>query len=557
MSDMNKNRPEDEFDFSSMSLNELLASIHADLGDLPPAEEAGTPAAPQAESAPAPVRAAVGVLARPDDPDEPTGELPAPSAKRAEGKKAKKGAGKEKRRLSRFWKGVIIFAAVFILLIAAALVVFWNYIAAFDRSLPETAVRNFIDAAGEAYWLDGVKSAAYLNVSEFEDEGAIVDKFLLSAIEGKEFSFRKYTAEYTDEVPVYIISAGSTDFCRVELSPVEGRSAGFGMKLWQVSKVELLESFLKLESRTVRLNVKEDSSVRLNGIEVGRDYVLPDSDSYVADYCIEGIYDDYTLEVLDAGGEPEEPVSVSGDSYFFPVPGKAEFTFNISAPSGAVVTVGGVTLAEDSIVSTGGAYPVFDSVEELLTLDILDDDVSDALTKALENQPTVTVYRYSVYDYEKPAVAAAFADGSTVEGTENADGGYTFMPHSGAEPDEEAAQRAEEFIRRYVNFSANIGNQAWVNLEALRPYLLQGSELYNRIVNAADAMTLVDNATVTYDYMELGDFISYGGILTTCRVSFGLINTTSYDTRQVDSCYDLALLYVNGAWRVVSMVTVE
>ncbi len=460
------------------------------------------------------------------------------------------------RRRGRFWIGLGIYAAVFALVIAAGLVVFWNFIKAYELSRPDTTMLSFIESTDEDYWLDLIKTSAQTPFSEFEDQEQLTETLLLSKIRGQDITYSKYTGVFTDDSPVYIISAGDTQFCRASLIPEEKSSVGFGFTTWQLGKTELLESFDQPYSRTIQLTVKEDAEIILNGKAVSEEYALPDNDNYISVYRIENIYEDYTLDVCSSDGTAETPVSVSGDDYLYPVPDKLQFTFNINVPDDATVTVGDVTLTSEQLTGAGMLYPVWEDLQELTNLDSLSADFTARLSELLKEQPTFSQYSYSVLDYERPAVTAVSAEGVQLSHITLDEGRYIFSAQSNGE-DQEVADRAEKFIRRYISFSTNAGNSPQTNLHAIVPYMLRDTKLYDRIVASTDGMQWVNGRVVTYNSLEVSDVSVYDGILATCRVFFSVNNITNHGSRLMEDTYDLALVNTDGVWRVVSMVAVE
>ncbi|MBE7016903.1 MAG: hypothetical protein E7420_01910 [Ruminococcaceae bacterium] len=466
-----------------------------------------------------------------------------------------KSTGKKSSRRGRFWKGLGIYAAVLALIIAAGLVVFWNFIKAYELSRPDTAISSIVESKDESYWLELVASTP-LHFSEFEDSQLLTEKYLLSKIRGQDISFRKHSSVYTDDAPAYIVYAGDSPFCRAKLVPEEKSSVGFGFTSWTLGDFQPLESFALPSSRTIELTVKEDSEIILNGKTVSPAYELPDDDIYVSVYRIENIYEDYTLDVIDPEGAAETPVSVSGDSYLYPIPEKLSFAFTIDVPDGATVSVGDTALTSDLLVSEGNPYPVWNDIQEVTELESIGNELASQLSEQLRNQPRFSRYSCSVLYYELPTVTAVSSDGTPLSAISPDDGRYLFTLPSNEE-DEAVVQRAEEFIRSYINFSTNENGNAYGNLYKLLPNILVDTRLYNRMTASADGMYWVSGRTITYNSLEVSDVSVYGDILATCRVSFSVNNTTKYGTSLMENVYDLALVNTNGSWYVVSMADVE
>lgn len=461
-----------------------------------------------------------------------------------------------KNRRSRFWLGFGIYAAVFAVIVASALVVFWNFIKSYELSRPDTVMQDFVASTDEAYWLDLVSENAQTPLSEFEDSAALIDELLLSEIRGEEISFGKHSGVNTAASPAYIVSAGDCRFCSVKLVPDESRSLGFGFTAWKLGEIELLDAFVYPPSRTLELTVKEDAKVVLNGKALSEKYALSDDDDYINVYRVENIYKDYTLEVYNAEGSAESPETVNGDSYIYPIPSKEEFTFNIIVPDGARVTAGDTLLSADYLVSEKNTYPLWDDLQELTALDSLAADARERIASILDSQPHFSRYSYTVLDYVRPQLRAVSAAGDELSCTVIGEDTFVFSVSSES-TEQDVAERAENYIRKYISFSTNAGKDTFGNLYAVISQALRDTKLYDRLVGSTDGMRWVSGRVVTYNSLEVKDIIVYDGILATCRVYFSINDITGQGTNITEGTYDLALVKNKGQWQVASMIDVK
>ena len=133
------------------------------------------------------------------------------------------------RRGKKRWRVfLVIYTLLFLLAGAGGCFVLYRYCEAYERSLPEHVMDDFMASTTQEQWYDYIRSGVELPVSEFEDGEALFDAYYDAAIRGSRFSYWKYMEEYTSQTPVYKVRGGGMDLCLVRLKPRGSNAAGFG-----------------------------------------------------------------------------------------------------------------------------------------------------------------------------------------------------------------------------------------------------------------------------------------------------------------------------------------
>ena len=141
-------------------------------------------------------------------------------------------------RKHRFAIALIIYAVIVLLFILAGLLLFWQYIAAYELSL--------VDGVMDGYMADGltedinrdIDRFASAHETAFESAGDIA-AVLRSAVEGGELTYRKAPREYTPDEPVYSIRLDRRELGRVYFRSYSGSALDFGFPRWFVHRTEL------------------------------------------------------------------------------------------------------------------------------------------------------------------------------------------------------------------------------------------------------------------------------------------------------------------------------
>jgi len=253
---------------------------------------------------------------------------------------------------TRFWKVYTIAAAAAAVFLFAGLVVFYAFIASYEKAQPEYTARQYADTLTDdavSKWKWDTKPDA---VSPYETVEAIRSQYLaaLVSISGT-YSVRKDFTQYTAENPVFLILKGDTEIGSLVLSP--GGKGTFGMDRWSVSDASADLSPL-IRQKEYLVYVPTGASLTVNG-QPGRQEDRTQTDipykyasRYEANttrgwelYKISGLCAEPILS-CQLNGEECPAESAENNSMYFRFPPTSLHTFTVTVPENASVTVNGI-----------------------------------------------------------------------------------------------------------------------------------------------------------------------------------------------------------------------
>lgn len=215
-------------------------------------------------------------------------------------------------------KGTIVFRAVYfsltglaVIAIAIGLVIFNNFLADFENTLPEKQADKFISN------MDGESSELIIGstnfiTNEFERTDAFKNyyqQFLMG-----NYSYVKASKDSTEENPVYKIKSGDNEVARITLRQT-GEMSQFGFPLYELDNVRCNEP----ETLSVTVTAPSNATVYVNGLIVGSSYITKSGEPekhleyflgyideedkpFTVTYTIEGFLLEPEISVKDADG---------------------------------------------------------------------------------------------------------------------------------------------------------------------------------------------------------------------------------------------------------------
>jgi len=385
---------------------------------------------------------------------------------------------RNRKKHDSFWLIYTIVVAVLLIGIAAGLVLFYDFIDAFEASQPQSpadAAKNYALKLTEADVTEMLNvEADKLTWGSDESRSRAVQDYVDSFKEGSLFCRRNGG---TDDSPVYSVLAAKREICRIELkkAPI-GR---YGFDAWTVTdRYVSFEGFTNYTVTvpngtvlTVNGKVLDDSYVTERGapystspIEAGA-AELPVGVTYETDLFdvlpeITAVYNGHSL-VLKS----------DGTSYSAEYPAALLYSADIKVPAGSLVTVRGVNLAEHVTKASESAFGGL--IAEGLTVPSFDIYSLDGLYVPLAD---VTVK----------------LDGALLDFTETlTDNVQSISVDIGGVTDSEVSSFADSFTRAYFHYTSNGYRNTAENLAAALAYVKSGTELYTRI----------RDSKVGYDYV--------------------------------------------------------
>ena len=188
---------------------------------------------------------------------------------------------------------------------------------------------------------------------------------------------------------------------------------------------------------------------------------------------------------------------------------------SITVPSEFTVSINGQVLDESYIVESGIAY---DAVEEFYGDYTLPTKVTYAVDGFLGDL----------------ALEVTDAAGNPVEITEETDLNQ-FLPACSSQKVSELDTFVNGFLKRYVIFTGSANDAASINYVRLKEYLIEGSDLAQRLYSAIDGLNFAQSHGDTIQEVIINRYMDMGGDRYFCDVTYivqtigtkGAVNTTN------------------------------
>lgn len=194
-----------------------------------------------------------------------------------------------KRKPVTFWKFLIIFAEIFLIATCIGLIMFWEFIEAYEASRPQNAIVAFMaDLTPEKISGKDTDTLAAIdpNIRSEADNRAVIEESLSGGI-----SYAKNTKETTDERMVYMVLSGGRTIGRVVMTVVS--TDNYGFQYWDVT--EQSYDFSYLIGKSVSITVPEEFSVYADGVLLDDSYITETGIIYDV---VEEYYKDYDLPTM-------------------------------------------------------------------------------------------------------------------------------------------------------------------------------------------------------------------------------------------------------------------
>ena len=184
---------------------------------------------------------------------------------------------------------LLVYALVFLIALAVGLGWFWQYMADFESSRPDTALEGYMNSLTAEYVAD--RSGDLIGrIDHNVQTEAQCRQVLMSAL-GGDFSSAKKSKESGEDRHVYAIRCGSRVIGTMEMERC-GEMVG-SFQTWVVTKEVFDLSYLI--SEPVSITVPEDYPVYACGNLLKKDYITQDKIPYA---LLKGLYEDYALPYM-------------------------------------------------------------------------------------------------------------------------------------------------------------------------------------------------------------------------------------------------------------------
>lgn len=217
------------------------------------------------------------------------------------------------RRIDRFWLILSVCALSFLVVAGIGLLIFWDYMAAYEASRPQNSIADFMADVTPAYISklpDVLPEGIDFALQPEEDARKVIEESLGT------ISYAKNTKLSTDSKTVYMVLSSGKPVGQVAMTVV--RSDGYGFDYWAVT--EQSYDFSGLLSQPVSLTVPENYPVHAGGVQLGESYItqrdvqFESLEEYYAKYdlptlctyTVGPVMGSVALTVTDLEGQPVE-----------------------------------------------------------------------------------------------------------------------------------------------------------------------------------------------------------------------------------------------------------
>ena len=226
--------------------------------------------------------------------------------------------------MTKFQKGMALYAAVFLLLTAVTLAVFWDFLRAFEASQTANTMANYLSQLEGDRIFDHAEE--FTGKLDYRLEPESDCRATVSQLLEQPLTCARDTKRSMQEQQVYSVFLGETPMGTVTLTQQE--TGEYGFFPWQVAEEAFDLSFLLKEKLTV--TVPPEYAVTVNASILDQSYITEHSVHYEALEAFYGDYDLPTLVTYEAGPFLETPkVEIrDGEGNLVDLTGEAAFLDN-------------------------------------------------------------------------------------------------------------------------------------------------------------------------------------------------------------------------------------
>ncbi len=198
---------------------------------------------------------------------------------------------KQKKKFKHgFALGMVIYAVVFLILVAVGLSFLWKFIAAFEASRPLNTIDDYMAKLTDEHICD-TQADLIARIDHNIQSEEECRKLICDTISGG-ITYAKKTSECTDTKTVYVLRSGSRIIGSVTMTTTQFDEYNFAR--WTISEENFDFSFL-MGTETYTVTVPEEFLVYVNGTELDERYVVESGIEYKA---LSHFYDDYPMPTM-------------------------------------------------------------------------------------------------------------------------------------------------------------------------------------------------------------------------------------------------------------------
>lgn len=191
-----------------------------------------------------------------------------------------------KKKMSPFVRGMMIYAVIFLVVIAVGLTVFWQYIDAYEQSRPGNITSGYVQSLTPERICE--LSQDLIDRIDHDIQSVAECRACILESLGDQFTCAKKSSESTDDRMVYVLRDGARVIGQFVITASSTDTFGFAQ--WEVTEESMDLSFLLKEGKTI--TVPEEFTVCVNGCQLGSNYVTERGIPYS---LLEEYYESYDL----------------------------------------------------------------------------------------------------------------------------------------------------------------------------------------------------------------------------------------------------------------------
>ena len=268
-------------------------------------------------------------------------------------------------RKSPFRLGLLIYIAALAAVLAVLLTVLWQFLTAYERSVPLSAAKDYLASLDEEALTDLFEQALPESVRQ-ERRTCAADRFAKPFRAAKKELMKDLSASSADSIQ-YVVTADGKEALLLRLTCVPG-GAGFGRNAWSRAGITVLPAFV--EPTSIRFAAPEDCAVFLDGEPVrdsdaethgvllpGMNPLERKGDRFTV-YRIDGLYQIPAILVQSGTAPLTETVSAPDGTLFYVREKPTLRSFRVTVPEGARIRISGAEVDPKTLPQKAYRYPV-------------------------------------------------------------------------------------------------------------------------------------------------------------------------------------------------------
>lgn len=482
----------------------------------------------------------------------------------------------KKRPRMAFWKKLLIYCSVWIVLTVAACGVMWDMMVQYEEAQPWFAVEEYMETSVHSAFYTALLNA-YPDVQNNYEPIYEIARTLSARYSGS-LTYSKLIREYTYENPVYLLQSNDQKLLKITLA--QGEDTGFlGLRGYEVTGAELVASDL-FALRSYGLLFPKGAEVYVNDKKISEELFTEESGFTVfggKDFSVcmlENFFERPTVKVVYEG--KTLPADTDGD-FIFDSPEAKLQTMTLSVPENAILRISGKRVSDYFLTETGPSVPdrfgqtvpmntyvvptICGEPTFSVTLDgvpLKSEQINDfwsafpptvdctvvipkngllyangiavdaslitetdlvwvSAFAGVNNAPLAD--RYTLTDlYAIPSLTATLGENALTQAKDGEN--IVFVASPSETLKEQYTKQTIDFMNAYLYYTTQGYSYTRRNLNAAKAHVAYGSPLYKNLESSYIGYYYIAPQQMTVESMTVENFIPYGEDAFTCELSY-------------------------------------